>query len=222
MVKVCLETLLVALNLCGDSHGSPSELHLSPFYVDGWSSYSVRVKMLVVIWREFNSRCRIWTSPLRFLLLAEMSQGKAAYYLGHWNAFTYPFHTMNQTISALICTAMAQIFFWCLTLTRATQWNLVYFGLASLSMCEILFLGFCQLDSTSRQVGKQGRRVGIRAGIIWLSLKPHFKCSVTVGLCITLTWLPTNVFADMTLLNLHHPFWLWRLSVKFLRSYAYQ
>ncbi len=99
---------------------------------------------------------------------------------------------MNQTISALTCTAMAQIIFWCLTLTRAAQWNLVYFGLASLSMCETLFLGFCQLDSTSRQVGKQGSRVGIGAGIRWPSLKPYFKCSVTVGPRITLTWLPTN------------------------------
>lgn len=83
---------------------------------------------------------------------------------------------------------MAQIIFWCLTLTRAAQWNSVYFGLASLSMCETLFLGFCQLDSTSRQVGKQGSRVGIG----WPSLKPYFKCSVTVGPRITLTWLPTN------------------------------
>lgn len=95
---------------------------------------------------------------------------------------------MNQTISALICTAMAQIIFWCLTLTRAAQWNSVYFGSASLSMCETLFLGFCQLDSTSRQVGKQGSRVGIRRP----SLKLYFKCSVTAGPRITLTWLPTN------------------------------
>lgn len=34
LVKVCLQTLLVALNICEESHGSPSEQPLNPFYVD--------------------------------------------------------------------------------------------------------------------------------------------------------------------------------------------
>lgn len=35
VVKVCLQPILVALNLCEDSHGNPSQLPLNPFYVDG-------------------------------------------------------------------------------------------------------------------------------------------------------------------------------------------
>lgn len=132
-----------------------------------------------------------------------MVLGMVAYYLGHWSAFTWPFHTMNQTISALICTAMAQIIFWCLTLTRAAQWNSAYFGLASLSMYETLFIGFCHSDSKSGEAGQQsGHQMSLKPilnAVSQLSHGQHWH-----------DYLQT-LSADATVLKLHH---LFTVSVK--------
>ena len=57
---------------------------------------------------------------LRFLLVGEMSQVKATYYFGHWSAFIYC--TLFTLGANYFCIAMAQIIFWSLTLTRASQW----------------------------------------------------------------------------------------------------
>lgn len=165
VLNISLETFFFlffgggAQSLNEDSHRTPSEQPLKAFNLNGWSDNS-GPQILLIIRRSRVSRCCVWT-PLSHRLVLDTIQAKAADYLGHRSKFTWTLFSEKKKYNNF-----------CSDLHSDGPDNFLMFNPKQGSSKELGLLldwlhsacvnGFCQLNSTSRQVGKQGSRVGIR------------------------------------------------------------